>query len=560
MDCGLHPAKKGTDAMPFLDTDKIELHKIDLLLVTHFHLDHAACLPYFLEKTSFNSSCYMTHPTKSIYKLILQDFVKVSTLSIDKLLFGEKELMNSMNKITGINYHQDIFKNGIKFRAYHAGHVLGAAMFMVQIENVKILYTGDYSCDDDRHLKGAEIPKEKPDILIIESTFGTQSLRPIQDREREFCKTIHEIILRGGRCLIPVFALGRAQELLLILDEYWMNNKSLHNVKIYYASALAKKCLQVYSTYINMMNPRIQKEYKVNNPFNFKHIYNLRRREEFGDYGPSVVFASPGMLQNGLSRELFEMWCTDRKNGLVIPGYAVDGTLAKIVQSEPNSVTSMKGTQLPLKMSVHYVMFAAHADHDQTKRFIQELRPPNVILVHGERKAMSRVKQSLNRTFDFVRINDPSNCQPVQITFNKNKNIKAVGELVDELNSINNDNNNDNINFDALIVRKDFEYKIISPNDLTNFTQLKHTVIKESLMIPFAQSFTLLSLYLNRIYDIQYNYKIKPQSIIIRISDVYSKDFKKHKSETSELSMHKKLKGEMLENNEEKSEQKKETK
>ena len=126
------------------------------------------------------------------------------------------------------------------------GHVLGAAMFMVQIENVKILYTGDYSCDDDRHLKGAELPNERPDILIIESTFGTQTLHPVRNREREFTTVVHEIIKRGGRCLIPVFALGRAQELLLILDEYWQQNPKIRHVPIYYASALAKKCLQVY--------------------------------------------------------------------------------------------------------------------------------------------------------------------------------------------------------------------------------------------------------------------------------------------------------------------------
>lgn len=293
LDCGLHPALKGQDAMPYLDF--LDLENVDLLLVTHFHLDHAACLPYFLSKTAFKSRCFMTHPTKSIYKLIVQDFVKVSTLSADNVLFGEKELMDSMDKIETVDYHQDKIVNGIRFRAYHAGHVLGAAMFMIEIANVKILYTGDYSCDDDRHLKGAEIPNEKPDILIIESTFGTQSLRPVRDREKEFTSLVHAIIKRGGRCLIPVFALGRAQELLLIMDEYWSNNKSLHYTPIYYASALAKKCLQVYQTYINMMNPRIQQQYKVSNPFEFKHVINLRSRDQFDDAGPSVVFASPGI-------------------------------------------------------------------------------------------------------------------------------------------------------------------------------------------------------------------------------------------------------------------------
>ena len=147
------------------------------------------------------------------------------------------------------------------------------------------------------------------------------------------------------------------------------------------------------------MNPRIQQQYKVSNPFRFKYVKNLKDRAVFNDVQPCVVFASPGMLQNGLSRELFEMWCENRKNGVIIPGYAVEGTLAKTVQHDPDTVESLRGNELKVRMSVHYIMFAAHADHSQTKNFIQTLKPSHVILVHGEKKSMHRVKMSLMRTF-----------------------------------------------------------------------------------------------------------------------------------------------------------------
>jgi cleavage and polyadenylation specificity factor subunit 3 len=118
------------------------------------------------------------------------------------------------------------------------------------------------------------------------------------------------IVKRGGRCLLPVFALGRAQELLLILgtltptltltltltlDEYWAKNPELHQVPIYYASTLAKKCMTVYQTYINMMNQRIRDQFAVSNPFIFQHISNLKSMVHFEDSGPCVVMASPGM-------------------------------------------------------------------------------------------------------------------------------------------------------------------------------------------------------------------------------------------------------------------------
>jgi cleavage and polyadenylation specificity factor subunit 3 len=133
---------------------------------------------------------------------------------------------------------------------------------------------------------------------------------------------------------MPVFALGRAQELLLILDEYWDSHPELDSIPIYYASSLAKKCMAVYQTYINMMNTKIRKQFTISNPFIFKHISNLRNVEQFEDSGPCVMMASPGMLQNGLSRELFERWAPDKKNGLVITGYCVENTLARVSKTD----------------------------------------------------------------------------------------------------------------------------------------------------------------------------------------------------------------------------------
>lgn len=159
----------------------------------------------------------MTHPTKAIYKLLLSDFVKVSNVGVNEMLFNEQDLVKSLDKIETVDYHQELEHNGIKFWCYNAGHVLGAAMWMIEIAGVKVLYTGDFSRQPDRHLLGAETPTMSPDVLIVESTYGIQVHEPRRQREVRFTKMVHEIVSRGGRCLIPVFALGRAQELLLIL-------------------------------------------------------------------------------------------------------------------------------------------------------------------------------------------------------------------------------------------------------------------------------------------------------------------------------------------------------
>lgn len=208
-------------------------------------------------------------------------------------------------------------------------------MYHIDIAGVKILYTGDYSREEDRHLVKAEVPPVRPDVLIVESTFGVHTLSNREDQETRFVALIHEIVRRGGHALLPVFALGRAQELLLILDDYWAQHPELHHVPIYYASNLAKRCMGVYQTYIHTMNANIRARFaRHDNPFVFKHISHLPQsrnsERRVAEGPPCVVLASPGMLQSGTSRELLEVWAPDPRNGLIITGYSVEGTPARV--------------------------------------------------------------------------------------------------------------------------------------------------------------------------------------------------------------------------------------
>jgi cleavage and polyadenylation specificity factor subunit 3 len=199
-------------------------------------------------------------------------------------------------------------------------------MFMVEIAGLKILFTGDYSREDDRHLVCAEVPLVKPDILICESTYGTASHMPRLEKEARLMKLTTEILQRGGRVLMPVFALGMAQELLLILDEYWEKYPKFQTFPIYYASNLARKCMDVYRTYINTMNDKIKRamfEGEGRNPWDFKWVRSLKNIERFDDVGGCVMLASPGMLQVGprfrssypipsiSSSYLGLQWCTE---------------------------------------------------------------------------------------------------------------------------------------------------------------------------------------------------------------------------------------------------------
>ncbi|KAF1741097.1 hypothetical protein MXB_5204, partial [Myxobolus squamalis] len=232
------------------------LHSFLWISKISFHLDHCGALPWFLTKTHFKGQVFMTHATKAIYKL--------SGSGQTESLYGDKDLENTLDRIKVVHFHQQMEVCGIEFTCYHAGHVLGACMFLIDIAGVKILYTGDFSRQEDRHLMSGEIPPIHPDVLIMESTYGIYIHEKRELREQRFT---------------------------------------------------------MYQTYSGAMNQKMQNQ----------------GMDEFNDDGPCVIIASPGMLQvishvlkqNGFSRDLFERWCSDPKNGVIIAGYSVEGTLAK---------------------------------------------------------------------------------------------------------------------------------------------------------------------------------------------------------------------------------------
>lgn len=439
----------------------------------------------------------MTHATKAIYRWMLSDYIKVSNIATEQMLYTEADLEASMEKIETINFHEERDVMGVRFWAYNAGHVLGAAMFMIEIAGVKILYTGDFSRQEDRHLMAAEIPTMRPDILITESTYGTHIHEKREDRENRFTSLVQKIVQQGGRCLIPVFALGRAQELLLILDEFWSQNPDLQEIPIYYASSLAKKCMAVYQTYIFGMNDKIRRQIAVNNPFVFKHISNLKGIDHFDDIGPSVVMASPGMMQSGLSRELFESWCGEPKNGVIIAGYCVEGTLAKTVLTEPEEITTMSGQKLPLNMSVDYISFSAHTDYQQTSEFIRLLKPQHVILVHGEQNEMNRLKSALQREYENqpdanIKFYNPRNTHNVELYFKGEKTAKVMGKLASKKAE-----NGDAVS--GILVKRDFKYHIVDATDINKYTDMSMSTVTQRQSLAFSGSPGNLKLLLERI-------------------------------------------------------------
>ena len=347
----------------------------------------------------------MTYPTRSICPLLLEDMRKIS---LEKQKPGEPELytatdiQNSMQKVISVSLHETVIVNSkrkssallnqeqypIEIKAYYAGHVLGAAMFHVRVgPHASVVYTGDYNMTPDRHLGAAWIDKCRPDVLITETTYASTIRDSKRARERNFLKKVHDCILQGGKVLIPVFALGRAQELCILIESHW--ERMGLKAPVYFSAGLTERANEYYKLYINWYfytcltlrtNEKIKKTFAERNMFDFAHIrpWEARLADE---PGPMVLFASPGMLHAGTSLEVFKKWCHDPNNVVILPGYCVAGTVGARVLAGQKEIELDRYTKVQVNMQVQNLSFSAHADAKGIMDLIRMSAPRHVMLV-----------------------------------------------------------------------------------------------------------------------------------------------------------------------------------
>ncbi len=287
---------------------------------------------------------------------------------------------------------------GISVRAHYAGHVLGAAMFEVNVAGQRVLYTGDYNMTPDRHLRAASVGRINPDVLITETTYATTIRDSKRYREQDFLQRVKQCVLAGGKVLIPVFALGRAQELCILLDAFWTRMQLGSKAPIYFSAGLTTRANDYFKMYVNWTNEKIKHAYYKEgvNQFDFPNIKPFDRAY-MNHPGPMVVFATPGMLHAGLALELFRAWGSDPKNLVVIPGYCVAGTVGNKILSGQKEIEVEKGVTMTVRCEVAHLSFSAHADALGIMTLLRQANPRSVVLVHGEKDKMIFLKERINR-------------------------------------------------------------------------------------------------------------------------------------------------------------------
>lgn len=396
LDCGTRP--KGSDPLPALEY----LKNPDLLLITHAHQDHLGAVPVFHARyPAVRMIC--TPGTREIAYVMLTDCLKVQRNNEDSpQLFDEADLERTLFRLETQPIGQDFEPlPGLKVRFIHAGHILGAACIYLRYGNCSLVYTGDYNTASSRTTEGlklADLPEA--DMLITESTYGADTHPARKTQETALLNAIAEIVKAGGNVLVPAFALGRAQEILLAIRTSAIFDKL--QVPIY-VDGLVRAVTDTFRDNLELLPETVQnlvknsgKEPFFNEKANPKIIPISHVRERpLAIALPSVIVASSGMLTGGAS-VYYAKTLLERENAAIfISGYTDEESPGRLLQNlKTGDLIELDGKELTVRAQVRRFNLSAHADKVGLTQVINKVNPKHLILIHGSRTALHELARS----------------------------------------------------------------------------------------------------------------------------------------------------------------------
>ncbi|MEM2408901.1 MAG: beta-CASP ribonuclease aCPSF1 [Thermofilaceae archaeon] len=425
LDAGIKPTSNA-DEYPFFEVPEFNVDKLDAVVITHSHLDHCGALPY-LFKYGYRGLVYATEPTFYLMKLVQEDYLRVARREGRPLPYSEKDIATAVLHTYPLAYGEvtDIAPD-VKLTLYKSGHILGGAMVHLHIGEglINIVYTGDFKFEHTLMLDAADFKFPRLEVLILEATYsGKDDILPSRDEAaKQLVDVVAETIGRNGVVLIPVLAVGRAQEVLLAL-RLAMEAGQLPTVPIF-IEGMIDEVDAIHTVFPEYQNATVSEMiYRKVNPFTAPNVHVLKgeEREEVIEARPCVILATSGMLTGGPVMEYLKLLAEDERSSLVFVSYQVEGTLGrKILQGlrELTFVDSRGRVELrELKMHIYRVEgFSGHSDRRQLVSYLKRVTPTprKVILNHGERNKMKTFAKSLERIFPNVEIYAPENLESIR--------------------------------------------------------------------------------------------------------------------------------------------------
>ncbi|MDA0683156.1 MAG: MBL fold metallo-hydrolase [Bacteroidetes bacterium] len=438
LDAGADPEKEGTASMP--DLDRIADHPdwpVDHAVVTHGHHDHLGSLPMVVQRFP-HVQVHMTSATRQLANILLpasarlqRRKVKEGSTTVDPL-FDEDDVEASSYVYMAHPLENEFDLSGynagfeISGEFYDAGHVLGSVGVMVRFvdkgEQRNLFFTGDTGVQSQTIIPGASYPDEQVDILVLESTLGADPVAETVTRrseEKRLGEALSTVLNRGGTVLMPVFALGRGQEMLALIDRYKKRGLIHQDVPVYTAGMM-RAIADVYDK-TRMSTPRLNEEFQV---------YGVpQQRLPRSESGLNEALKQPGimcvgsgmMFEQTISNKIARQIVSNEKNGVFFVGYAREdspGDLLIKARLEGKGTDVVlhpaRGPQ-PVMCDVDKFRFSGHSHRRDLLKLVDKLRPSKIVLVHGEAKAKAWMAENIRFHHPDIEVHTPTPGQVLEL-------------------------------------------------------------------------------------------------------------------------------------------------
>ncbi|UCG45226.1 MAG: beta-CASP ribonuclease aCPSF1, partial [Candidatus Bathyarchaeota archaeon] len=415
LDCGINPGSSDSlSAFPRIDTPPFDLSTLDAVVVSHSHLDHCGFLP-FLFKYGYDGPVYCSAPTSNLMTLLQLDYLDVADKQGTIPPYDQKDVRETVLHTIPLRYGTvtDIAPD-VRLTLHNAGHILGSSISHLHVgEGLhNIVYTGDYKYGRTMLLEPAVAEFPRVETVITESTYGAPQdvMPPRGEVEERLTAVINQTLDGGGKVLIPVPAVGRAQEIMLVIDGYM--RRGLMKEAPVFIEGMISEATAVHTAYPEFLAREVRNSilHEGMNPFQsdyFTIVEHPSAREEIVDGEQCIIMATSGMLEGGPVIDYFRRLAPDERNTIVFVSYQIEGTRGRKVQKGigETPIVSNEGKMEIIKsrMGVETIHgFSGHSDRRQIVNYVRRLapKPERVMTCHGERAKCFGLANFLRRRYN----------------------------------------------------------------------------------------------------------------------------------------------------------------
>lgn len=403
IDCGLEQGTMEHEKKNYNDFT-YTAGEIDLLIITHAHIDHIGRVPK-LVRDGYTGPIISTIPTKKIAQVSLEDAVGLMANEAERYgmnpLYQAVDVDKAMSMWKGVSYHsKQVITEGLEFKLYDAGHILGSAQIMFFIDDKKVLFTGDLGNSPSPLLRDTEVPDEMPDYILTESVYGDRNHEERDERVQKLEDAYEDVAKRGGTLVIPAFSIDRTQELLFELNDM-IENGRVPVIPVFVDSPMGIAVTKIYEESIEFLNDDVREKSKTDNVFEFKNLKFSYTSEDSKSINrlpaPKVILAGSGMSTGGRVLHHEKLYADDPKNMILLVGYQTPGSLGRAIQDKHKTL-HIFGEEIPLRAEVRSISgFSGHKDSDHLQEYLSSIKDnvKTVFVAMGETGSSTFLAQRL---------------------------------------------------------------------------------------------------------------------------------------------------------------------